>query len=99
MSPRKLHVDKSTAGKRTKSKAKPKPMPVAKKSYEPFSDKTAPQWLRAALKNVDARATALPPAWLKLSALPPIVIGTHRLNDEQVHAVLAALQYSDLSDE
>src|SRR5262249_19737379 len=65
----------------------------AEKVYEPFDDRKTPEWLRAAL-NVPPGKPGKLPDWVNPLNLPPVTAGERRLNDDQVRALLAALQAS-----
>jgi predicted DNA-binding WGR domain protein len=66
------------------------------KVYKPLDASSTPAWWKKAVTDLKA---AKVPDWLPLSSLPPILVGEHRLNDEQVGLVIAALQKSTLERE
>ncbi len=59
------------------------------KAYKPFDKGSTPEWLESAM--ADAPKSKLP-AWIPPQSLPILVVGEHRLGDEQSLAVLGALQ-------
>ncbi len=62
---------------------------------EPFDETTTPAWLRDAVKELGKKK---PPTWVTPQDLPAIAAESHRLNDEQVSAALAALAASKLEE-
>jgi hypothetical protein len=70
---------------------------VVEKVHVPFDDSSTPDWLRTAqeLTTAGPKAARLP-SWADPSNLPPLAVGDHCLNDEQVRAVLSALRRSPL---
>ncbi|HTU19290.1 MAG TPA: DUF4132 domain-containing protein, partial [Gemmataceae bacterium] len=65
---------------------------VIREAFE--DDSAAPAWLRAALTR-SGQPSALP-SWVRLTNLPPLVVGDRRLNDGQTSVVLSALRQSPL---
>lgn len=59
--------------------------------YTPFDDKSTPAWLKTVIAAVDKLKKTKLPAWASPSSLPPIAVGDHRLNDEQVSKLLNTL--------
>src|SRR5579871_1815888 len=55
-----------------------------------------PDWLRSAVAEVLAKRPAKLPDWLRPEDLPPLTVNGHRLNEEQLRAVLDALRKSTL---
>ena len=61
------------------------------KVYQPLDAATTPPWLAAALEQTGkVRAKSLP-GWASPDALPPLLVGDRRLNDEQVKTLLQVL--------
>ncbi|NDJ61134.1 MAG: DUF4132 domain-containing protein, partial [Chloroflexi bacterium] len=62
-----------------------------------FDETTTPNWLRDALAGSITHLggkPVKPPTWVGPGDLPPIIVGDHLLNDAQVEALLAALNYN-----
>ncbi len=58
---------------------------------QPFDAKATPDWLA---RGVAAAATEKAPTWVTPGNLPPLAVDGQRLSDQQVAALLAALQAS-----
>ena len=63
---------------------------------EPFNEATTPDWLQTGLAEWRQRKAVKEPGWITPEDLPPLLTGSHRLNDEQVGSCLAALSQSSL---
>jgi hypothetical protein len=61
------------------------------KVYAPLDAATAPKWLSEALTAAPASKAKKLPSWSSPALLPPLVVGEHRMNDEQAMAVLQAI--------
>jgi predicted DNA-binding WGR domain protein len=59
--------------------------------YTPFDEKSTPSWLKTVITAAEKLKRAKLPSWGTPSALPAIVMGDHRLNDEQVSTLLNTL--------
>ncbi|MEZ4376562.1 MAG: DUF4132 domain-containing protein [Polyangiaceae bacterium] len=68
------------------------------KTYEPLNDKTTPKWLTKELASVSSMKHKRLPAWATAANLPPLRLGDHRLNDEQLELVLQALAATNVGD-
>lgn len=66
------------------------------KVYPSLDDKTTPAWLTNAAADLKGGKI---PDWLPTPSLPTILVGEHRLNDEQIRKVIAALQKSAFDSE
>lgn len=64
----------------------------AQPGLPPFDDQTTPSWLAEALRASMKGKQAQLPAWARISDLPPVVIGGHVLNVEQMSGLLRAVQ-------
>jgi predicted DNA-binding WGR domain protein len=64
------------------------------KEYPPLDTKTTPAPLKAAFEAKERPGKL--PAWVTATGMPPVVVGGRRLTEEQVTAVLEALQHSTL---
>jgi predicted DNA-binding WGR domain protein len=62
----------------------------SEKTYEPLDDKSTPKALAAAVAAVPSRKGK--PSGVDVTALPAVLAGERRLNDEQVAALLAVLR-------
>lgn len=71
---------------------------VEEKTYAPLDDKTTPNWLQQGLKTSAVTKPKKLPDWLHLSLLPPLVVGDHCLNEEQVSQVLQFLLATPISE-
>jgi predicted DNA-binding WGR domain protein len=69
---------------------------VEEKTYIPFDPQTTPEWLQQAIEQAPAKPTKNPSWNITPLDLPPIVIGTQRLNDFQVEVLLNTLRQSKL---
>jgi predicted DNA-binding WGR domain protein len=69
---------------------------VEEKTYIPFDAKTTPEWLQQSIEQSSPKPIKKPSWNITPLDLPPIVIGTDRLNDAQVEAVLNTLRQSKL---
>lgn len=67
------------------------------KVYEPFSDATTPAWLKKELAAADVTPVKNLPGWATAVLLPPLVIGEHRLSDEQIGVVVNLLAKNPVS--
>jgi hypothetical protein len=66
----------------------------AEKEYPLLAGSATPDELKGEFANAKAKKSPKPPAWVTSAALPPILLNDMRLDDEQVAAVLGALQRS-----
>jgi uncharacterized protein YjbI with pentapeptide repeats len=64
----------------------------------PFEEHTTPDWLRTELGNCRSSKKLKPIKWLEVQDLPPLVVQSQRLNDEQMLACLDALSSSTLDN-
>jgi len=64
------------------------------KDYVPFDDATTPEWLRTAVADAQKLENTKPFNWVAPIDLPPIVVGELCLSEDQVAALLHALQQS-----
>ena len=60
---------------------------------QPFDAKSTPAWLAKGVAGA-AKLQGPDPSWVTLANLPPLAVDGRKLSDEQVGAVLAALQAS-----
>ncbi len=67
----------------------------AEKVYDELDSRTTPTWLAGAVAVTEGKSDRAPD-WVAPERLPPLVVEGRRLNDGQVHAVLAALRKSGL---
>jgi hypothetical protein len=63
----------------------------------PFDERTTPIWLREALRATP-RSKSHWPGWLRLEQLPPLAVGAHRLNNDQLRALFVTLRKSTLAE-
>lgn len=63
---------------------------------QPFDDRTTPDWLRAELSHSPKQKKSKPIKWLEVQDLPPLIVQSQQLNDEQMLACLDALSSSTL---
>jgi predicted DNA-binding WGR domain protein len=84
---------RKAAGKDASDRLRHDVIEHVEKTYAPFDDSNTPEWLSTA--PGDAPKAKLPP-WLPPHALPILAVGANRLNDEQVLAVIGALQKGSL---
>lgn len=63
----------------------------AQPSLPAFDDQTTPEWAAEALRS-PVKSKAKLPTWTQVLDLPPIVIGQHVLNTEQIVGLLQAAQ-------
>ena len=61
------------------------------KVYAPFDGSSTPPWLRKGVTAADKLKPPKLPRWADPAALPPLVVGDHKLDDDQIRAVLIAL--------
>jgi hypothetical protein len=66
--------------------------------FEPLDEQTTPEWLHAAVVEVQEGRPPTWPDWLRLERLPPLLLGERRLTPIQVQAVLQVLRKSTLAD-
>ncbi len=69
---------------------------ISQPHQPPFDDLTTPEWLSAALGAQPYLKSAKRSDWPHASDLPPVVVGAHILNMQQVDGLLRALQRSKL---
>jgi predicted DNA-binding WGR domain protein len=67
------------------------------KTYEPLDDRTTPKWLQVALDQTASSKKKLP-GWAIAPSLPPLLVGDHRLNDDQLGTVLSALASTSVTE-
>jgi predicted DNA-binding WGR domain protein len=63
----------------------------------PFGREETPDWLRAAMAGIKPGRATPPPGGTLVTELPPVIMEDRCLNDEQITAVLTALQGSSLA--
>ncbi len=63
-------------------------------NYVPFDHTTTPDWLRTAVADAQKLKKVKPPNWVVPTDLPPILVGELCLSNDQVAALLLALQQS-----
>jgi predicted DNA-binding WGR domain protein len=71
---------------------------VEEKTYSPFDAQTTPEWLQQAIEQAPPKPTKKPSWNITPLDLPPIVIGTERLNDSQIEILLNTLRQSKLDN-
>src|SRR5439155_4221329 len=64
--------------------------------YPPVEDAAMPPWLREALESSWQAQERPLPGWVRVEALPPLVVGKHRLTDAHVRRMLSGLKQSTL---
>lgn len=65
-------------------------------NYPPFDEQTIPEWLQAGIADIQSRKLK-PLTWISPLDLPPIVVGNHCLDEEQIAACLQAMKQSNLA--
>ncbi|MCA9060587.1 MAG: DUF4132 domain-containing protein [Planctomycetaceae bacterium] len=68
------------------------------KVYVPLDQKTTPKWLSEQLKAVAALKPRKLPVWSSVDMIPPLVVGDHRLNNDQLTVVLQLLAATDVTE-
>jgi hypothetical protein len=66
------------------------------KVYPPLDEGSTPAWLEQGVLEVRRERPGLLPDWVRPASLPPLLLGSHRLNEAQTEAVLCALRKSTL---
>ncbi|RCS49470.1 DUF4132 domain-containing protein [Bremerella cremea] len=61
------------------------------KTFEPLDAKSTPKWLAKELAALDTLKPRKVPGWASAAMLPPLVVGDHCLNDEQVTTLVQVL--------
>jgi predicted DNA-binding WGR domain protein len=74
-----------------------RPKPPAKKPPKPgeFNDSTTPPWLAKSTATAINLVPIRGSEFANTSKLPPITVGKHKLNAEQIAAILLALQHAE----
>jgi predicted DNA-binding WGR domain protein len=60
--------------------------------YVPFDENSTPAWLKKELAAVGAGKSGALPVWATPAMLPPLIVGDHKLSDEQIQTVLQMLR-------
>lgn len=64
-----------------------------------FDDETTPVWLAKATDDLLRKASRKAPLWITPSDLPPVIVGEHILNEQQVRVLILALRVSHHKNE
>ncbi|MEW4564783.1 DUF4132 domain-containing protein [Bremerella sp. JC770] len=68
------------------------------KVYQPLDAKSTPKWLANELAALDALKPRKVPGWASAALLPPLTVGDHRLNDEQITTLVQVLVATPITE-